>query len=159
MPTGSGRLAAEREPRRRSLVTDLTNVRWLTGFTGSNASVAVLPDRLVLVTDGRYRDRAADELAAAGVEAEVVVGFTQSEQHDALVDAFAGIDAVGAEARHAHPRPMGCARRRAAARRRRRHRRGRPSHQGRRRDRPHRARHAGAPTPRSPRSRRCSATA
>ena len=63
-------------------VTELTNVRWLTGFTGSNASVAVLPDRLVLVTDGRYRDRAADELHAAGVEAEVLVGFTHAEQHD-----------------------------------------------------------------------------
>ena len=80
------------------VVTDLTNVRWLTGFTGSNGSVAVLPYRLVLVTDGRYRDRANDELAAAGVEAEVVVGFNQSDQHDALVAACAGIDEVGAEA-------------------------------------------------------------
>ena len=80
-------------------VTDLTNVRWLTGFTGSNASVALLPDRLVLVTDGRYRDRAADELRQAGVEAEIVIGFNQSEQHDAFVAAFDGIDRVGAEAR------------------------------------------------------------
>ena len=40
-------------------ITDLTNIRWLTGFTGSNGSVALLPDRLVLVTDGRYRDPAA----------------------------------------------------------------------------------------------------
>jgi Xaa-Pro aminopeptidase len=80
-------------------VTDLTNIRWLTGFSGSNASLAVLPDRCVLVTDGRYRDRARDELDAAGVECEVVVGFTQSEQHARFVDAFAGVGAVGAEAR------------------------------------------------------------
>lgn len=79
-------------------ITDLTNVRWLTGFTGSNGAVALLPDRLVLVTDGRYRDRAADELAAAGVEAEVVIGFTQAEQHEAFVSAFAGLGRVGAEA-------------------------------------------------------------
>ena len=79
-------------------VTELTNVRWLTGFTGSNASVAVLPDRLVLVTDGRYRDRAADELRAAGVEAEVLVGFTHAEQHDLFVGSFAGLAGVGAEA-------------------------------------------------------------
>ena len=78
-------------------VTNLTNVRWLTGFTGSNAAVALLPDRLVLVTDGRYRDRAADELAAAGVEAEIRVGFTKAEQHTALVAAFAGVATVGAE--------------------------------------------------------------
>ncbi len=80
-------------------VTGMTNVRWLTGFTGSNASVALLPDRLVLVTDGRYRDRATDELAAAGVEAEIVVGFTHDAQHEAFVGAFAGIAAVGADAR------------------------------------------------------------
>jgi Xaa-Pro aminopeptidase len=79
-------------------ITNLTNVRWLTGFTGSNASVALLPDRLVLVTDGRYRERAADELAAAGVDGEVVTGFTQAEQHDALVQQFAGVAHVGAEA-------------------------------------------------------------
>jgi Xaa-Pro aminopeptidase len=80
-------------------VTDLTNVRWLTGFTGSNGSVAVLPDRLVLVTDGRYRDRAADELSAAGVDAEIIVGFTQAEQHDAFVKALSGLGPIGAEAR------------------------------------------------------------
>lgn len=80
-------------------VTDLVNVRWLTGFTGSNGSVALLPDRTVLVTDGRYRDRAADELEAAGVEAEVVVGFTHDEQHERLVAAFAGCARVGAAAR------------------------------------------------------------
>jgi Xaa-Pro aminopeptidase len=80
-------------------VTDAVGVRWLTGFTGSTASVALLPDRMVLVTDGRYRDRAADELAAAGVEADIEVGFNQADQHSAFVAAFAGIDAVGASAR------------------------------------------------------------
>lgn len=86
-------------------VTDLTNIRWLTGFTGSSASVALLPDRLVLVTDGRYRERATDELAAAGVEGEVVVGFTQAAQQEAFVGLFAGVERVGAEAgslTHAH---------------------------------------------------------
>ncbi len=48
------------------LVTDLTNVRWLTGFTGSAGRALLLPDELVLVTDGRYEERAAEELAAAG---------------------------------------------------------------------------------------------
>jgi Xaa-Pro aminopeptidase len=78
-------------------VTNLTNIRWLTGFTGSNGFLAVLPDRLVLVTDGRYRDRAGSELAAAGVEADVEVGFTAAEQHAAFVAALAGHDRVGAE--------------------------------------------------------------
>ena len=60
------------------LLTNLTNVRWLTGFTGSNGWVAILPDRLVLGTDGRYGERAVAELAAAGVDAEILTGFTAS---------------------------------------------------------------------------------
>ncbi len=79
-------------------VTNLTNVRWLTGFTGSNGVVAVLPDRLVLVTDGRYRDRAEAELAAAAVAGEVVVGFTQAEQQEQFVACFTGLAEVAAEA-------------------------------------------------------------
>ena len=49
------------------LVSDLTNIRWLTGFTGSNGWVVLGPDSLTLVTDGRYGDQAAQQMAAAGV--------------------------------------------------------------------------------------------
>jgi Xaa-Pro aminopeptidase len=80
------------------LVTNLTNVRWLTGFTGSNGWVAILPDRLVLGTDGRYGDRAVAELAAAGVDAEILTGFTRVHQHDQLVGTLRGLAGVGAEA-------------------------------------------------------------
>ncbi len=92
------RARLDEHPADALAITNVTNIRWLTGFTGSNASVALLPDRLVLITDGRYRERASDELAAAGVDAEVVVGFTQAEQRDAFVQQFAGIGQVGAEA-------------------------------------------------------------
>ena len=80
------------------LVTNLTNVRWLTGFTGSNGWVAIMPDRLVLGTDGRYRDRAEAELASVGVEAEILTGFTHAEQHAQLLGTLRGISKVGAEA-------------------------------------------------------------
>jgi Xaa-Pro aminopeptidase len=80
------------------LVSNLTNVRWLTGFTGSNGWVALLPDRLVLGTDGRYRDRAEAELADAGVDAEILTGFTRAEQHDQLIGTLRGLPQVGAEA-------------------------------------------------------------
>ena len=53
------------------LVTDLTNLRWLTGFTGSAGRALVLPDELVLVVDGRYVDQAGEQLAASGVQATV----------------------------------------------------------------------------------------
>ena len=36
------------------LVTALPNVRYLTGFTGSNAHVVVTADECVLLTDFRY---------------------------------------------------------------------------------------------------------
>ncbi|MCL3819107.1 M24 family metallopeptidase [Aeromicrobium wangtongii] len=45
------------------LVTTLVNVRYLTGFTGSNGAVLVLADgSAVFFTDGRYRDQAAEEV-------------------------------------------------------------------------------------------------
>src|ERR1700757_1994153 len=45
------------------LVTDLINVRYLSGFTGSNAALLVFADGLppVLATDGRYRTQAAQQ--------------------------------------------------------------------------------------------------
>lgn len=43
------------------LVSDLNNIRYLSGFTGSNAALLVYADDrpAVLATDGRYRDQAA----------------------------------------------------------------------------------------------------
>ncbi len=82
------------------LVTSLTNVRWLTGFTGSAARVVVLPDELVLVTDGRYGDQAAIELAAAGVDGRVLVGRSLAAQQDLLAAAIGAVHRLGLEAEH-----------------------------------------------------------
>ncbi len=50
-----------------ALVTDLLNVRYLTGFTGSNAALLLSADTAdVLSTDGRYTEQAAAE--APGIE-------------------------------------------------------------------------------------------
>ena len=51
------------------LVTNLTNIRYLTGFTGSAGMLFVLPDATVLVTDGRYEAQAAEQLHASGASA------------------------------------------------------------------------------------------
>jgi Xaa-Pro aminopeptidase len=56
------------------VVTNLTNIRYLTGFTGSAGVLWVGADRTVLITDGRYETQSAEQLAAAGVEAEIAVG-------------------------------------------------------------------------------------
>lgn len=79
------------------VVTDLDNVRYLTGFTGSAGVLVVRPDSLVLVTDGRYQDQAAGQLAAAGVDAELVITRDTTPQ---VAAAVAGIERVGLEADH-----------------------------------------------------------
>ncbi len=55
----------------RFLVTSVPNVAWLTGFEGSTAAALVEPRRVLLVTDGRYREH-ADALAAPGGAIEFV---------------------------------------------------------------------------------------
>jgi Xaa-Pro aminopeptidase len=55
------RLLAERELD-RMLVTDLTNVRYLTGFTGTNGAVVCGPGIRLFFTDFRYTERAAAEV-------------------------------------------------------------------------------------------------
>jgi Xaa-Pro aminopeptidase len=82
------------------LVTSLTNIRYLVGFTGSAATLVVLPDGLVFVTDGRYRDQATAELASAGVAAEVRIGRTVDEQREHLAAAVNGFARLGLEADH-----------------------------------------------------------
>lgn len=49
------------------LVTNLTNVRYITGFSGSNGQVLVTPDGARFMTDGRYRARAKDLVKSAAV--------------------------------------------------------------------------------------------
>ncbi len=44
------------------LVGDLTNIRYLTGFTGTNAACLVGPELRVFLTDFRYTERAAGEV-------------------------------------------------------------------------------------------------
>jgi Xaa-Pro aminopeptidase len=53
------------------LVTDLINVRYLSGFSGSNGALLVFADdrEAVLATDGRYRTQAAEQ--APGLEVAI----------------------------------------------------------------------------------------
>ncbi|MCV7193605.1 M24 family metallopeptidase [Mycolicibacterium brumae] len=85
------------------LVSDLANVRYLSGFTGSNAALLVYADHrdAVLATDGRYRVQAANQspdtellieracgpalAARAGANGIGRLGF---EAHVLTVDAF-----------------------------------------------------------------------
>ena len=48
-------------------VVDLDNVRYLTGFSGSNGQVVITPKSSFFLTDGRYRARAQETVEAAEV--------------------------------------------------------------------------------------------
>src|SRR3954471_13409846 len=76
------------------LVTNLKNIRYLTGFTGSAALLLVLPDRLVFATDGRYETQSAQQLATNRVEAEFQIGNPVT-QKQALSKAAGSISTLG----------------------------------------------------------------
>jgi Xaa-Pro aminopeptidase len=80
------------------LVTKLVNIRYLTSFTGSAALLLVLPDELLFVTDGRYRDQAGEQLVAAGVDATIRIGLTMDAQAEILGTAASDLPRLGLEA-------------------------------------------------------------
>jgi Xaa-Pro aminopeptidase len=82
------------------VISDLTNLRWLTGFTGSNGLGVVLDDRIVLVTDGRYGDQAERQLAAAGCVGTVQVGRTGAQILQLVGQVLQSTGCVGFESAH-----------------------------------------------------------
>ncbi len=82
------------------LVGNLTNIRWLTGFTGSNGWVLLTSGEVVLVTDGRYGDQATAQLAQSGVVGRVVVALSGAAILDAIAGEVATLATLGFEAGH-----------------------------------------------------------
>ena len=72
------------------LVTDLTNIRWLTGFTGSAGRVLLRPGALTLLTDGRYAGQARRQLPRRAWQATWSRGGTREAQRASLVDLVSG---------------------------------------------------------------------
>lgn len=68
------------------LVTDAVNVRYLTGFESSNAALLVGPDRLLLLTDGRYIAAAREVAAVEAVQAERDLAAFLGQRLAALVE-------------------------------------------------------------------------
>jgi Xaa-Pro aminopeptidase len=93
------------------LITALPNVRYLTGFTGSNAALLLTGERALLFTDPRYRTQASREsdceirIAKGPLSQEIAiavqrlglksVAFERNrigfEEHQALTEALAGV--------------------------------------------------------------------
>ena len=83
------------------LVTSLTNVRYLTGFTGSAGMLFVFPDASVLLTDGRYESQAEEQLAASGAPVSVSIAPAAGQREKALgIVSATGVRSLGLEAAH-----------------------------------------------------------
>ena len=81
------------------LVTTGANIRWLTGFTGSAGVLLVTRNRALLVSDGRYRTQAGEQVEAAGAGdvVEVSIGGVTA-QREALAEAAGSASVIALEA-------------------------------------------------------------
>lgn len=79
------------------VVTKPQNIRWLTGFTGSAGTALITSTAMTVVTDDRYQVQVAQQLAAAGVIADVVIDRNLANP---ITDLLATDAVVGLEAGH-----------------------------------------------------------
>jgi Xaa-Pro aminopeptidase len=74
------------------LVTHLPDLRYLSGFTGSSAALAITRRAARLFTDGRYKTQAAQEVSAAEVQ---IVGSSPSVNAVEWLAAQSGVEFAG----------------------------------------------------------------
>jgi translation elongation factor P len=79
------------------IVTNLANLRYLTGFTGSAGVLAVTEGDALLTTDGRYRTQSAQQVAESGAAVEIAVGGVQA-QRESVQALLGSVPRVGLEA-------------------------------------------------------------
>ncbi len=80
-----------------AVISEPVNVRWLTGFTGSNGAVIVLGvGEALLVTDSRYAEQAPAQLAEAGCSDQVEVVVARKAT-DAVAGRLDGVSRLGLE--------------------------------------------------------------
>lgn len=65
-------------------ITDLSDIRWLTSFSGSNATVIVNvhDEKISFITDSRYGEQATRELMRAHCPCDIYVPVSVGEQKD-----------------------------------------------------------------------------
>ena len=80
------------------VVTAATNIRYLSGFTGSSGTVVVRGEITTLITDGRYRAWAAEQTGAHGGVIEVVIA--PGKGRAALQECLDGAESIGLESEH-----------------------------------------------------------
>lgn len=77
------------------VVTNLVNVRWCTGFTGSSGALMFTPDGATLITDSRYAAQAPAQIAEGGASVDVRI---TADLVDEGASVLGGFGRVGLEA-------------------------------------------------------------
>ncbi len=80
------------------IVSNASNIRYLTGFSGSNGTVVLANGQATLLTDSRYAERAQDEVAAAGASANIVTAPGAARRE--VIELVEETKVVGIEAEH-----------------------------------------------------------
>ncbi len=78
------------------LVTNLVNVRYLTGFTGSNGQVLITKDAALFMTDFRYKIQSREEVRG---DFEIIVYSSYMDELRRIVSEY-GIKGLGVEGNH-----------------------------------------------------------
>ena len=79
------------------LLTHLPDLRYLSGFTGSSAALAVTRRSARLFTDGRYKTQAAEEVSVAQVD---IIASSPAVNAAQWLAAQSGVDFVGFDPAH-----------------------------------------------------------
>ena len=82
------------------IITTKSNIRYVSGFTGSNGRIVVTDEDVTLVTDSRYTERAQEELATAQDVVGTAVGVETSPGagHGVVEELLDGRVSIGLEA-------------------------------------------------------------
>ncbi len=76
-------------------VTKPVNVRWISGFTGSNGQLLLSEDRAILFSDGRYQNQADQELDQAGLSDQIEISIQPVGPEEGLAELEHGLWSLG----------------------------------------------------------------
>ncbi|MEI2638136.1 MAG: Xaa-Pro peptidase family protein [Microthrixaceae bacterium] len=79
------------------VVTNLTNVRYLCGFTGSAGVLLVTGNHVHFVTDGRYTEQSRSEVGSSGVPIEIEISASEPDRAIAARAKADGVSRLGLE--------------------------------------------------------------
>jgi len=77
------------------VITNLVNVRWCAGFTGSHGVLLIRPDSATLITDSRYATQAPEQISEAGADIDILISADLVSEGSGLM---ADSTAIGLEA-------------------------------------------------------------